>query len=163
MENELSFEAHIGRMITETKKELDYNESMTSQLKHRRTELADALRSYETTLNNYLKQTGKEPLVKTVADANPEKIDWGGVLKIIGPHRLNLIRIAEQMGGELKFGAAVNILYDNHYMKSKSRSNAYVQLYNVVKDMVKKGELEKIGQATYRLVKRPKQESLPNV
>jgi hypothetical protein len=137
-----SFEEQLRKLISATQDELNEVDTQFKSLESQRLALAEELHSYENSLRSYLRRIGKE-------EAPP--LDWAELLKDCKTHKQRLIKIAEHSGGELKLSVATDILYNGEYIKSKSRANAYVQLYNIMMDMIDKKELEKVGRARYRL------------
>jgi predicted nuclease with TOPRIM domain len=141
------FEEQLRKLISETQDELNKVETQLKSIESRRVGLAEELHSYEQTLRSYLKRVTGEA-------EETQPVNWEDLLRNYHTHKQRLIKIAEQSNGELKLNLAVDILYNGKYIKSKSRSNAYVQLYNIMMDMIGKGELEKIGRARYKLTQR---------
>ena len=139
------FEEQLRKLISETQDELYEVDAQFKSLESRRLALAEELHSYENSLRGYLKRIGKE-------EAQP--LDWDKLLKNRRTHKQRLVTIAEHSGGELRLNAATDILYSGKYIKSKSRANAYVQLYNIMMSMIDKGELEKVGRARYKLTQQ---------
>jgi septal ring factor EnvC (AmiA/AmiB activator) len=138
------FEEQIRKLISETQDELHRIDEQLKALEKQRLDLAEELHSYEYSLRGYLRRSGKE----NVVEVSP---DWDELLKNRKTHKQRLITIAQHSGGELRLSPAVDILYNGKYIKSKSRVNAYIQLYNVIMNMIDKGELEKTGRARYKL------------
>lgn len=149
MVNNHTFEEQLRKLISETQDELNEIDAQIKSLTSRRTALTEELQSYETSLRSYLKRIGKEQ-----KEERPP--DWDRLLKKCRTHKDRLLAIAKHSGGELKFNSAVDILYNGKFIKSKSRANAYVQLYSIVMGMVDKGELEKTERGKYRLVRHTK-------
>ena len=142
-----NFEEQLRKLVSETQDELNEVDTEIKALENRRLALAEELHSYETALRGYQRRIGGEK-------DEEQPADWDEILKNTQTHKQRLLAIAEHSGGELKLSPTVDILYNGKYIKSKSRSNAYVQLYNIMMDMVDKGELEKIGRARYKLTQR---------
>jgi predicted nuclease with TOPRIM domain len=141
------FEEQLRKFISEAQDELNRtNEELTS-LENKKSILTDDIQSYEHTLRNYLKRIGKEE------EEAKSSASWDDILKGLTTHKQRLAAIAEHNNNILRFNMAVNILYNGNYVKSKSRSNAYVQLYNVVNDMVDKGQLKRTRKGMYKLIK----------
>ena len=144
-----SFEEQLRKLISETQDELNKIDEQLKSLEKQRLELAEELHSYEYSLRGYLRRIGKEK-------EEGEPLDWDKLLKNRKTHKQRLLTIAEHSSGELRFSPAVDILYNGKYISSRSRSNAYVQLYNIVMDMVDRGELEKIDRGRYKLTQQRK-------
>jgi predicted nuclease with TOPRIM domain len=140
------FEEQLRKLISEAQDELNKANEEFTALENRKSTLTDDIQSYEHTLRNYLKRTGKEE--KGESSAN-----WTEILQGCDTHKQRLVAIAEHNNNTLRFNPAVDILYNGNYIKSKARGNAYVQLYGVVEDMVEKGLLKKTGRGTYKLIK----------
>jgi hypothetical protein len=146
MVNNHSFEEQLRKLISETQDELNEIDAQRKVLESRRLAVVEELQSYEISLRGYLKRIGKE-------EREERPPDWDRLLKRCRTHKDRLLIIAKHSGGELKFNSAVDILYNGKYITSKSRANAYVQLYSIVTDMVDRGMLEKIERGIYRLVR----------
>lgn len=140
------FEEQIRKLISEAQDELNVITEKITNLQDRKSFLTDDIQSYEHTLNRYLYRTGKEK-------EQTSSTDWFEILRGYNTHKQRLAAIAEHNDNTLRFNSAVDILYNGNYIKSKSRSNAYVQLYNVVIDMVDKGQLKKTRRGIYKLIK----------
>ena len=125
-----------ARSIAQNEIDKERDEQLES-LGKQRLDLAEELRSYEYSLRGYLRRSGRQ----VGEDALP---DWDRLFRNRKTHKERLITIAQQNGGELRLTPAVDILYNGQYIKSKSRTNAYIQLYNIVMGMIDKGEMEKI-------------------
>ena len=147
MINNHIFEEQIRKLISETQDELNKIDEQLKSLEKQRLDLAEELHSYEHSLRGYLRRSGKE-----VGEEEP--LDWDRLFKNRKTHKQRLITIAQQNGGELRLTPAVDILYNGQYIKSKSRANAYIQLYSIVMSMIDKGEMEKLGRARYRLTRQ---------
>jgi septation ring formation regulator EzrA len=147
MVNNHSFEEQLRKLISETQDELNKKNEQLQSLEKDRLALTEELHSYEQTLHGYLRRIGKE-------EEGEKPIDWDRLLENCKTHKQRLIKIAEHSGGELRLNSATDILYNGKHIKSKSRANAYVQLYNIMMGMIDKGELEKIGRARYRITQR---------
>lgn len=145
--NNHTFEEQIRKLISETQDELNKIDEQLKSLEKQRLDLAEELHSYEHSLRGYLRRSGKEE------EEEGEPTDWEKLLKNRKTHKQRLITIAQNSGGELRLSPAVDILYNGKYIKSKSRANAYVQLYNVIMNMIDKGEMEKTGRARYKLTR----------
>jgi hypothetical protein len=142
-----TFEEQLRKLISETQDELNDIDAQRESLEKRRLAVVEELQSYEVSLRGYLKRIGKEERVEGPPD-------WAKLFKRCRTHKDRLLTIARHSGGILKFNSAVDILYNGQYIKSKSRANAYVQLYYIVMGMVDKGILEKSERGIYRLAKR---------
>lgn len=142
-----SFEEQLRKLISEAQDELSEIDTQLKSLQDHRLGIAEELHSYEYTLRGYLKRIGKE-------SEEQKPVNWDELLKHRKTHKQRLITIAENSGGEIRLSPATDILYNGKYIKSKARANAYIQLYNIIMDMVDKGELEKIGRARYKLTQR---------
>jgi predicted nuclease with TOPRIM domain len=147
MVNNHIFEEQIRKLISETQDELNKIEEQLKSLEKQRSDLAEELHSYEQSLHGYLRRSGREV-------GQEESPDWDKLFKNRKTHKQRLITIAQHNGGELRLTPAVDILYNGQYIKSKSRANAYIQLYTIVMHMIDKGEMEKIGRARYRLTRQ---------
>jgi hypothetical protein len=147
MVNNLTFEEQLRKLISATQDELNGIDEQMKSLASRRTVLTEELQSYEVSLRGYLKRSGKEQ-----KEEGPP--DWGKLLGRCRTHKDRLKIIAKRGGGELKFNSAVDILYNGKFITSKSRANAYTQLYGIVTDMVERGILERAERGIYRLVRR---------
>lgn len=145
MVNNHMFEEQLRKLISETQDELNDIDEQMKSLAKRRFALAEELQSYEASLRGYLRRSGKE-------EERPP--DWDRLLKKCRTHKERLLKIAKHSGSEFRLSSAVDILYNGKYIKSKSRANAYVQLYVIIMGMVDKGELEKIGRGRYKLARR---------
>lgn len=143
------FEEQLRKLISETQDELNKIEAEIKDLTDKKNRLSEELQAYDFSLHNYLKRVGK-----LTDEAKP--LDWSDLLKGLRTHKERLLAIARHNKGELKFNTAVDILYNGNYIKSRARQNAYVQLYQIVMDMVDKGELIKIAPGAYKLGKREK-------
>lgn len=139
------FEEQLRKLISETQDELNAIDAQLKSLESRRFTLTKELQSYETSLRGYLRRSGKE-------QGEEQPPDWDKLLKRCRNHKGRLLIIAKHSGSELRFNSAVDILYNGKFIKSKSRANAYVQLYGIVTDMVDKGILKKTERGIYRLV-----------
>ncbi len=146
MMNDDDFEKRLKKLISDTQDEINKVDDEIELLGDKQSDLVEELYSYETSLKNYLKRTGAE-----IEDGQPV---WEELLKNCNTHKQRLLCIAEQNSGELRFNDAVNIIYNGHYITSKSRSNAYVQLYQIIEEMVGKGEMEKIKRGIYKITQR---------
>jgi septal ring factor EnvC (AmiA/AmiB activator) len=146
MVTNISFEEQLRKLISESQDELNKIESQIKTLQDQQASLAEELHSYEYTLNNYLKRIGK-------GEKESEPKDWIKLLGNLKTHKQKILAIAEHNSGKIKLNSIVDILYNSNFIKSKSRSNAYVQLYNIVMEMVDKGELEKTSRGRYRIPK----------
>jgi len=153
MEADKTIESYLRRMFNEAQKDVNEFDKRIVELKTKRAKVVENVRAYEVALNDYLKQIGKGNQVSSVSPLQVEA-DWEALFKDANSHREKLLAIATHDQGILKFSRAVDILYGGHYMQSKSRENAYIQLSNVVKDMTKRGELDKIEQGTYKLASK---------
>ena len=111
-------------------------------LGEKKSSIAEELQSYEGSLRNYLRRSGKEP--------KQEPIDWSKILKKCRTHRERLIAIAAHNNEELKLSPAIDILFNGKFIKSQNRANAYLIIYGVINSMVDKGEFEKVDRGTYR-------------
>jgi ABC-type transporter Mla subunit MlaD len=140
------FEEQLRKLISEAQDELNKTSEELAALENRKSTLTDDIQSYEHTLRNYLKRTGKEE--KGEASTN-----WAEILHGFDTHKQRLVAIAEHDNNTLRFNSAVDILYNGNYIKSKARANAYVQLYGVVEGMVDKGLLKKTRRGIYKLIK----------
>jgi len=149
MANNHIFEEQLRKLISETQDELNKIDEQLQSLEKQRLELVEELHSYEHSLRGYLRRSGKEKEEEALPN-------WEKLLKNRKTHKQRLITIAQHSGGELRLSPVVDILYNGKYIKSKSRANAYVQLYNVIMNMIDKGELEKIGRARYKLTQHGK-------
>lgn len=138
-----AFEEQMRKLISETQDELNNIEAQVKSLENRRLELAEELHSYELSLRGYQR--------RIIGEKEEQPKDWAKLLRNLRTHKERLLAIATNSDGELKFNSAVDILYNGKYMKSKSRFNAYVQLYQIVQDMIDKGLLKKVGRARYKL------------
>jgi DNA repair exonuclease SbcCD ATPase subunit len=147
MVNNHMFEEQLRKLISDTQDELNGVDAQLKSLENRRLTLVEELQSYEASLRGYLKRSGREK-------EEEQPPDWGRVLKKCRSHKERLLAIAKRSGGELKFNSAVDILYNGKYIKSKSRANAYVQLYSIITNMVDTGKFEKIGRGRYKLPQR---------
>jgi len=143
------FEEQIRKLISETQDELNKVSIQKKTLEERETALAEELNSYDVTLHSYLRRVGKQ-----VEEVEP--VDWGEILKGLQTHKQRLLAIGRHNGGKLKLNSAVDIIYNGKYIKSRTRHNAYVQLYQIVNDMVDKGELVKIEPGMFNIGKREK-------
>lgn len=141
-----SFEEQLRKLISETQDELNEVDRRVKDLENQRSALAEELHSYEQSLRGYLKRIGQE-------EEGWQPPDWERLLVKCRTHKERLLKIAEHSRGELNFNPAVDIIYTGKYIKSKSRSNAYVQLYNNVADLVDKGELERVSPGKYKLTR----------
>lgn len=146
MTNNHIFEEQLRKLISETQDELNKTDEQLQSLEKKRADLVEELHSYEQSLRGYLRRSGKEK-------EEEAPLDWEKLLKNRKTHKQRLITIAKHSGGELRLSPAVDILYNGKYIKSKSRANAYVQIYNVIMGMIDKGELKKIGRARYKLTR----------
>jgi septal ring factor EnvC (AmiA/AmiB activator) len=140
------FEEQLRKLISETQDEINKVEEQLKNYENKRLALNEELQSFEHSLHSYLRRTGKEKEEKSPTD-------WIGILGSYNTHKERLLAIAEHNNNTLRFNSAVDILYNNKYTKSKSRANAYVQLYNVVVDMVDDGLLKKTRRGIYKLIK----------
>jgi phosphomevalonate kinase len=147
MVNNHTFEEQLRKLISETQDELNEIDGQLKSLGNRRLALTEELQSYEASLRGYLKRIGKEQMEE-------QPPDWDRLLKRCRTHKDKLLAIAKRSGGELKFNSAVDILYNGKFIKSKSRANAYVQLYSIVTDMVDRGILERTDRGMYRIARR---------
>lgn len=147
MINNHIFEEQLRKLISETQDELNEVDAQFKSLESRRLALAEELQSYQRSLRGYLRRMGRES-----EEGQPP--DWDKLLKNRRTHKQRLLTIAEHSNRELRLSQVTDILYNGKYIKSKSRANAYVQLYNVMMDMVDKGELEKVGRGRYKLTQR---------
>jgi len=132
------FEEQLRKLMSETQDELNRINIQIENLEERKTALSNELHSYDFSLQSYLKRVGKQTEEK-------EPSDWGEILKGLQTHKQRLFAITNHNGGKFKLNSAVDILYNGNYIKSKTRHNAYVQLYQIAMDMVDKKELVKIG------------------
>jgi predicted nuclease with TOPRIM domain len=139
------FEEQLRKLISEAQDEINKVEEQLVSLNNMKLALGDELQSYEHSLQSYLRRTGKEKEEKV-------STDWTGILGSYNTHKERLIAIAEHNNNTLRFNKAVDILYNGKYISSKSRANAYVQLYSVVMDMVDKGILRKTKRGIYKLI-----------
>jgi predicted nuclease with TOPRIM domain len=140
------FEEQLRKLISETQDELNKVDEQLKSFENMKMALSDELQSYEHSLHSYLRRTGKEKEEKAPTD-------WMRILGSYNTHKERLLAIAEHNNNTLRFNSAVDILYNGKYIKSKSRSNAYVQLYNIVVDMVDDGLLKKTRRGMYKLIK----------
>ena len=143
------FEEQLRKLISETQDELNEINNQIKNLEERKAILFEELNSYEVSLQGYLRRAGKK-----IEEAEPS--DWREILKGLQTHKQRLLAIARHNEGKLKLNSAVDIIYNGNYIKSKKRHNAYVQLYQIVMDMVDKGELVKIEPGMFGLGKRDK-------
>ncbi len=143
------FEEQLRKLISETQDELNKINNQIKNLEERKAALAEELNSYDVALHSYLRRVGKK-----VEEAKPS--NWSDILKGLQTHKQRLLAIARHDRGKLKLNSAVDILYNGHYIKSKTRHNAYVQLYQIAMDMVDKGELIKIEPGLFGLGKPDK-------
>lgn len=141
------FEQQLRKLISETQDELNKIETQIKLMENQRVSLVEELHSYEQTLRGYLRRTTGEK-------EEIQSVDWGELLKNCHSHKERLIKIAEQNNGELKLSSAVDIIYNGKFIKSKSRANAYIQIYSIMVEMIDKGELEKTDRGRYRLKQR---------
>lgn len=143
------FEEQLRKLVSETQDELNEINNQIKTLEEHKTALSEELRSYDFALHSYLKRAGKQ-----TEAAKPS--DWGEILQGLQTHKERLLAIARHNGGKLKLNLAVDILYNGNYIKSKTRHNAYVQLYQIVMGIIDKGELVKIEPGTFRIGNREK-------
>jgi septal ring factor EnvC (AmiA/AmiB activator) len=139
-----TFEEQLRKLISETQDELNGVHAQLQSLEERRLALAEELKSYEASLRGYLKRIGKE-------QKEEQPPDWNRLFKKCRSHKDRLLAIAKHSGRELKFNSAVDILYNGEFIKSKSRANAYTQLYAIVTDMVDNKILERAERGIYRI------------
>lgn len=142
-----NFEEQLRKLISEAQDELNRVGIQIRNLEERQTELSEELTSYEHSLQSYLKRSGKET-------KESKSSDWSVILKGLNTHKQRLLAITQHNKGKLKFNSAVDVLYNGNYIKSSKRQNAYVQLYQIVMDMVDKGELVKIEPGLFSIGKR---------
>jgi len=140
------FEEQLRKLISEVQDELNRTSEELTILENKKASLTDDLQSYEHTLDGYLRRAGKDKETET-------STNWDEILRGYNTHKQRLTAIAEHNNNSLRFNSAVDILYNGNYIKSKSRANAYVQLYSVVVDMVDKGQLKKTRKGMYKLIK----------
>jgi septal ring factor EnvC (AmiA/AmiB activator) len=138
------FEEQLRKLISKARDELNQKDEELKSLENSRKALDEELQSYENSLHNYLKRIGK-------AQEEEQPLDWDKLLKDCHTHRQRLLTIAKHSDDELRLSVVTDILYSGKYIKSKSRANAYVQLYNVIMNMVDTRVLEKIGRGRYRI------------
>jgi len=142
-----SFEEQLRKLISEAQDELNKADEQLKAVENKKLALSDELQSYEHSLHSYLRRTGKGMEEKSSTK------NWDEILRNYNTHKERLTAIAEHNNNTLGFNSAVDILYNGKYIKSKSRANAYVQLYNVVLDMVEKEILKKTRRGMYKLIK----------
>ena len=142
-----NFEEQLRKLIAEAKDELNKIDNQIRNLEVQKAPLSEELRSYESSLRSYLIRVGKQ-----IEEVKP--IDWNKLFKRLKTHKQRLLVIAKNNNGELKINLAVDILYKGKYIKSKNKHNAYVQIYQIVMEMVDKKELEKTAPGTFRITSR---------
>ncbi|MBA7478867.1 hypothetical protein ES707_14295 [subsurface metagenome] len=142
-----TFEEQLRKLISETQDEFNDANAQIKSWVSRRGVLMEELQSYEASLRGYLKRSGKE-------QKEEKPPDWDRLLRRGRTHKDKLKIIAKRSGGELKFNSAVDILYNGKFIKSKSRANAYTQLYGIVTAMVDSGILERAERGIYKLIQR---------
>lgn len=145
MINNDNFEEQLRRLIAETKDELNKIDIQINKLAVQKIPLSEELESYRSSLSSYLKRVGKQ-----VEEEKP--IDWDKLFKRVKTHKQRLLIIARYNNGELKINKAVDILYKGKYIKSKNKHNAYVQIYQIVMEMVDKKLFEKTDPGTFKLI-----------
>jgi flagellar biosynthesis chaperone FliJ len=144
-----NFEEQLRKLISEAQDELNKTDEQLKSMENKKLALTDELQSYEHSLHSYLRRAGKETEEKS-------STSWDEILRNCQTHKQRLMAIAEHNKGILKLNSAVDILYNGKYIQSKSRSNAYVQLYNIITDMIDKGQLKKTGRARYKAIQTGK-------
>ncbi|MFC1917516.1 hypothetical protein ACFLXH_02560 [Chloroflexota bacterium] len=144
-----SFEEQLRKLLSETQDELNKINTQIKNLEERKDALSEELRSYDFSLHSYLKRVGKQ-----VEESKPS--DWAEILKGLQTHKQRLLAIAQHNEGKLKLNSAVDIIYNGNYIRSRTRHNAYVQLYQIAMDMVDKKELVKIEPGMFGIGNREK-------
>jgi hypothetical protein len=134
------FEEQLFKLIDETKLELAEEEKKREEIDRKIEYLRFELQSYATSLQGFQKRTGQEQA----------EIDWKKLIDCKDPHKKQIIRIMEQLGGIARPNQLTDILYNNGFIKSKKRSNAYLIVYGNLVDLVEAGIIEKIGTGEYK-------------
>lgn len=138
-----SYKEQTQTLLDEAKAELsDINKQITEwNIKARI--LEQEVNAYEAALQAYLKRKG---------DITIEVTDWKVLLKKGETHKERIKLIAENKGGKIKVSQVTDILFSNGFINTKKRATAYSIVQLSLADLIKKGEVEKIGKGEYRLV-----------
>jgi hypothetical protein len=139
-----SFENQVRRLLSEANSELAKIDVEMKTLENRRTVLKQDIQGYESTLNSYLRRSGKQV---------PDQTDWNEPLRECKTHTERLKVIAKRNGGQIKATDAADILYGGGFLKkSSNRKITYIMVQNMLARMTKKGIFEKVTPGTYKLV-----------
>jgi hypothetical protein len=145
------YEEQTQNLLKEAKGDLDRLDIRMKELEKDKERLQKEVQALEMCLSIYLRRTG------TVPTPSPTS-DWRAILSGYKTHSERIKAVAENQGGEIDVSEVRDILFDNGLMESKTRSSAYVGVYNRIKELEEKGVLQQVskGQGRYRLVNTQK-------
>lgn len=146
------YEEQTRRLLAETKSEFDAVQAQIRELTEKADKLLRDSQGLETTLDVYLRRTGKQVTTQT---------NWRELLHDVTTHKTRLEAIAKHKGGEIKISEAANILYTNGFIQTKKRANAYIIVQSNLADMEKTGIFKKIRAGEYKLIGA--QQILPSI
>jgi hypothetical protein len=135
------FKEQLFELIDETKLELEEKEKQKEAINKEIESLRLELQGYATALQGYQKRTGQEQA----------ETDWKKLITGTDPHKKQILGIMEKLGGIVKPNQLTDILYNNGFIKSKKRSNAYLIVYRNLTELVDAGILERSGNGEYKI------------
>ena len=138
MNNHL-FEEQLRRLLSEAQSELKTLEGELDILHDQITIVAKEVSAYETTLQGFLRRSGKQPAV-----------DWDTVLANAKTHK-DRIKVITEHRGVIRPNQLTDILYPG-FIKSKKRANAYQIVQMNLANMVDADIMEKTSSGRYRLI-----------
>jgi hypothetical protein len=141
--NNYSFEEQLLRLISATKAELEAKEKDYHKLIKEIQELTLEKEGYEKALSGYQRRFGIP---------GQAEINWNELLKDADTHKEKIIVITKYLGGSTRPNQLTDILYNQGFIKSKKRANAYLIISRILIDLVDKRLMEKTDTGEYRLL-----------
>jgi hypothetical protein len=138
--NGKSYEDETRRLLSEAQSELKTIESKMNGLQQQSLTLLKVINAYQTVLS----RIGSD-------DHQEVKSDWIKLLdNKINKEKLEII--AQHNNGKIAVGQVVDILFDNHLVKSQKRNNVYVIVNSALNGLIKDGKIKRIKPGEYYLV-----------
>ena len=135
-------EEALKNVLSETISELSRLRKEKEEIDKRISQLEEEARSYDIALKGYLKRTG---------NYNSQELDIN-MIKKASSHKLRLQILAKHDSGRITVKDSSALLFNNGFIKSKRRSNAYQIVRGLLEEMVDEKIFEKIAPGEYRLV-----------
>lgn len=138
-----SWEEETRKYMAEVQLELNAIDKQLEEIQAKKDSLTREVEAYEIALNSHLQRTGRQSVLNK---------DMRSLLEQQKNHEERLKRIAEHNNGVIKVGAAADILFNYHILKSKSRMNAYRIIYGLLVGMVEDGTFQKTSPGEFTLI-----------